>query len=239
MSISTSEEDTKTSSHRESSQTSTDGTSDEFIDPPRKWSYYLVKHGIFSAALYVHFPIHTSNLIHTTLIYQLQLNFVILLFHCRSIFYNDIEIVGRSKFPRSGPVIVALNHANSLVDAAVALTSFPRNVRLTCKDTLLEHPLWGRIIQGVEAIGVKRRRDYGGAKCDNSQAFSKLFYEIDKGCCVGMFPEGIGRYKSSLSPLKTGLARTAVDFVVQQCTKLRFVCLFFDFFYFCFKESLC
>ncbi|ETO14755.1 acyltransferase domain protein [Reticulomyxa filosa] len=61
--------------------------------------------------------------------------------------------------------------------------------------------------------------DYNNAEVDNSGAFDLVLKELKKGCCVGLFPEGLGRYQSYLSPFKTGLARLCVDFVCEQYEK--------------------
>ena len=102
----------------------------------------------------------------------------------RSIFYSDIEVAGSAKFPRKGPVILAINHANSLVDAAVAICYSPRSVRLTCKDTLLKDPYFGCFIRGVESIGLQRKLDHENP--DNIHALSMINRELDTGyfCCV-------------------------------------------------------
>eukprot|EP01084_Bolivina_argentea_P023003 42806_1 len=137
-----------------------------------------------------------------------------------SIYYNDLEVAGRENIPSSGPTIIALNHANSLADTAVSMTSLaPTFVRYTCKDTLLSDPKFGWVIRGVKCIGIKRKQDYKDKKVDNKDAFNKLFNELANNCVVAMFPEGIGKYKSSLSPFRTGLARIAINFILQNPSK--------------------
>jgi hypothetical protein len=36
-------------------------------------------------------------------------------------FFRDIEVIGRDKLPRHGPMIFAINHANQFLDAAVVM----------------------------------------------------------------------------------------------------------------------
>ena len=89
-----------------------------------------------------------------------------------TIFYSELEVVGSRNFPVEGPVIVAMNHVNSLTDAAITLLSCPRDVRLTCKHTLLTQPgIMSIIIRNIESIPFQRRMDYHKnqqSKIDNS-----------------------------------------------------------------------
>ncbi len=109
-----------------------------------------------------------------------------------TIFYSEVEVIGWTKFPIDGPVIVAINHCNSLTDAAIVLSSCPRDVRLTCKDKLLtNHGFMSLLIRNIESIPVKRRMDYDSKTVvDNTIAINTLLNELGNGCCVGLFPEG-------------------------------------------------
>ena len=111
------------------------------------------------------------------------------------VFYSEMEVIGINKFPVEGPCIVAMNHANSLVDAAITITASPRNVRLTCKDGLLHKKgVLPTFIRWIESIPIQRRIDHGDA-VDNSKSVGILHQELAMGNCVGIFPEGICYYK--------------------------------------------
>ena len=131
-----------------------------------------------------------------------------------------MEVSGRDNLPSSGPIIIALNHANSLADSAVSMTALtPLLIRYTCKDTLLRDPRFGFIIRGAKCIGIKRKQDYQNQKVDNQDAFNQLFNELANNSIIAMYPEGVGKYKSDLSPFRTGLARIAVNFILKNQSK--------------------
>ena len=56
-------------------------------------------------------------------------------------FYRDVEVVGIEQLPVRGPVLLASNHPNALVDALVIACTLRRPVTLTAKATLLENPI--------------------------------------------------------------------------------------------------
>ena len=127
-----------------------------------------------------------------------------------------MEVAGRENIPSSGPIIIALNHANSMADTALSMTAlYPLFIRYTCKDTLLKDPKFGWFVRGIKSIGIKRKQDHKNKNIDNTDAFDALYRELSNDCIVGMYPEGVGRYKSSLSPFRTGLARIAINFILQ------------------------
>jgi glycerol-3-phosphate O-acyltransferase/dihydroxyacetone phosphate acyltransferase len=48
-------------------------------------------------------------------------------------FYRDVEVVGIERLPVRGPVLLANNHPNALVDALVITCTLQRPVTLTAK----------------------------------------------------------------------------------------------------------
>eukprot|EP01083_Nonionella_stella_P038498 104772_1 len=136
------------------------------------------------------------------------------------IFYSEIETVGTHTFPKEAPVIVAMNHTNSLGDAGIAYFISPRDIRQTCKDTLLtQGGISSFMIQHAEPIPFKRRSDYDASLRmpiirSNTVVVHSILKELAKGCVVSIFPEGLCRYKPQLSRFRYGVARTAIDYVV-------------------------
>jgi glycerol-3-phosphate O-acyltransferase/dihydroxyacetone phosphate acyltransferase len=59
-------------------------------------------------------------------------------------------------------------------------------------------------------VPVYRHEEHDG-KVDNSKAFDKLYEVIERGDCMGIFPEGVSHTESQLTKLKTGAARIALS----------------------------
>ena len=139
-------------------------------------------------------------------------------------FYRDVEVVGIERLPRTGPVLLASNHPNALVDALVITCVLERPVTLTAKATLLDHPVTRVLMRAVGVVPLRRASDErarraneaehaGAASPDlsrNERAFGAVLDILQRGGVVLLFPEGKSHSEPSLAPLKTGLARIAL-----------------------------
>lgn len=132
-------------------------------------------------------------------------------------FYRDLAIEGAARIPRTGPLLIAVNHPNQLIDAMVVLRLAPRPVRITGKATLFEHPLLGALLRWYGVVPLRRVRDETtdpAAPPDprrNREAFRELVDTLADGGAVLIFPEGTSHHEPQLAPLRTGLARLALQ----------------------------
>lgn len=133
-------------------------------------------------------------------------------------FYSSIQVSGREKIPRTGPVILAASHHNALVDALIAGWISPRRVTLTAKATLLDNPLIAWLFPLVGIVPLRRAKDELARRSDaepevnrNAGAFESILKVLEKGEVVLIFPEGISHSYPHLAPLKTGAARLALE----------------------------
>lgn len=133
-------------------------------------------------------------------------------------FYRDVEVSGLERVPRSGPVLVAVNHPNALVDALVVGDLLPRELVLTAKATLFEHPVLRALFRWVKIVPLRRVSDEAKRNAAalpdvarNEQAFRAILDALAAGEAVLIFPEGKSHSEPSLAPLRTGLARIALQ----------------------------
>ena len=133
-------------------------------------------------------------------------------------FYRDLAIEGAAQIPRTGPLLVAVNHPNQLIDAMVVLRLAPRRVRITGKATLFENPVLGALLRWYGVVPLRRARDEAPADAvappdprRNREAFRELVDTLAEGGAVLIFPEGTSHHQPQLAPLRTGLARVALQ----------------------------
>jgi 1-acyl-sn-glycerol-3-phosphate acyltransferase len=132
-------------------------------------------------------------------------------------YYRSIEVVGDEQVPASGPVILAANHNNALVDALIVATSIDREVRLTAKATLLDHPVTRLVVLAAGIVPLRRRADERGPAdsttdvARNEEAFREVVRTLGGGGVILIFPEGISHSGPQLAPLRTGCARMAIQ----------------------------
>lgn len=140
-------------------------------------------------------------------------------------YYRDVTLVGEARVPKDGPVILAVNHPNALVDALVVGWLVPRRVRITAKAVLFDQPVLAAFLRAAGVIPLRRasdelarrRRqrveDAADRELDpgrNTAAFDAILAALDDGAAILIFPEGKSHDEPVLAPLKTGPARIAL-----------------------------
>lgn len=132
-------------------------------------------------------------------------------------YYRSVEAVGLERIPADGPVLLAGNHPNALMDALVIGVLVPRPVRLLAKSTLFHNPIVGAFLRGAGVIPLYRARDAAatdGASLDpsrNASSFRAVAEALNDQGAVVIFPEGTSHDEPQLVPLRTGLARMAIE----------------------------
>ncbi len=133
-------------------------------------------------------------------------------------FYRDIRVVGKNRIPATGPLLIAVNHQNALVDSLIVGWLAPRRITMTAKATLAENPLISLGFRMMHVVPLRRMsdesRNTGHLPLDrsrNSEAFREILEVLRQKGAVLIFPEGKSHNESGLEPLKTGLARLALQ----------------------------
>lgn len=124
-----------------------------------------------------------------------------------AVFYRRIEVVGLERIPVDGPLIVAANHPNSIVDAMVLMAIVPRRLRVLAKAQLFSHPFVGPFLRLMGALPVQRRQEAGDDPDKNAALFAATTATLRKGGAILLFPEGVTQPEPVLQTLRTGAAR--------------------------------
>lgn len=125
------------------------------------------------------------------------------------IFFRRIEIVGRDNIPANGPVIIALNHPNGLVDPLCILAHAPRRISFLSKEPLFRMPVVKYFVTALECLPVYRRQDRANPR-ENLKTLQAARELLARGGVIALFPEGISHDQPQLQSLKTGAARIAL-----------------------------
>lgn len=124
------------------------------------------------------------------------------------LYYPDLAVTGAERIP-DGPLIVAANHPNSLVDPVLVSTSLPFRIYWIAKATLFDMPALGVAFRALGIIPVHRRHE-GGTRDTTSALISAAAEAVASGAVLGIFPEGLSHPHPRLAPLKTGVGRIAL-----------------------------
>ena len=133
-------------------------------------------------------------------------------------FYSDIRVFGEDRIPAGAPLLVAVNHQNALVDSLLVGWVMPRKITMTAKATLLDNPLIAALFNLLGVVPLRRASDEsrkpGGLPFDrarNASAFGEILTVLEKRGAVLIFPEGKSHNEVGLEPLRTGVARLALQ----------------------------
>lgn len=124
-----------------------------------------------------------------------------------NIFYDRIEVVGAENIAADGPLVVAANHHNSVVDAMLLVAVVPRPLRTLANAPLFRHPLIGPFLRAIGALPVHRRQEAGDDPTRNAALFAATTATLHAGGAILIFPEGRTQPEPVLQSLRTGAAR--------------------------------
>lgn len=118
--------------------------------------------------------------------------------------------VSGGDIPRDGPLLLAGNHPNSLLDPLFLAAVARRPVRFLAKAPLFSNPWTSWAVTAVGAIPVYRPRDNPALVQQNENMFRAAHDALLAGAAVGIFPEGMSHDAPSIAALRTGAARIAL-----------------------------
>ena len=105
-------------------------------------------------------------------------------------FFRRIDVTGLENVPATGPLIIAGNHPNALMDGFLLISKCGRwPIHFIANSKLWNYPLLGSLLDALGAVPVHRREEHEG-DVDNKDAFERLYEVIESGNCMGVFPEG-------------------------------------------------
>ena len=94
----------------------------------------------------------------------------------------DLEVEGADRMPRSGPVVLCMNH-ESLLDIPAAVVASPRPITFMAKRELFPNGTVTRVWEALGAFSVERERF-------DLRAVHTALGTLDRGQVLGMYPEG-------------------------------------------------
>ena len=92
-----------------------------------------------------------------------------------SIFFREIEVIGKDRLPRHGPMILTINHANQFVDAMVVVGTCGNEdfkISLLMAEKSFHRPVVGDLASALDVVPVKRAQD------DAIRGLGSIIFEI-------------------------------------------------------------
>jgi len=127
-----------------------------------------------------------------------------------SLFYfKKIRVLGLGNIPAKGPVIYAITHQNSLLDAYLSNGFSWRSPYYLVRADIFKHKIIDKVMRSIRTLPVYRIRDGYDSIKKNDQVFDTTKKILIRGGVVAIFPEGSHSMTHRLRPLKKGIARVA------------------------------
>lgn len=127
-----------------------------------------------------------------------------------SLFYfRKIRVLGLGNIPAKGPVIYAITHQNSLLDAYLSNGFSLRSPYFLVRADIFKHKIIDKVMRSIRTLPVYRIRDGYDSIKKNDQIFDTTKKILIRGGVVAIFPEGSHSMTHRLRPLKKGIARMA------------------------------
>ncbi len=113
----------------------------------------------------------------------------------------------------SGPVMLAANHPNYIIDALAIATRTERHVQFVGKGPLLDRwPLLSPFLHRLGVIPIYRTEDMrNGEQPTNQDSFEYCADVLDNGGAICMFAEGRSHAEPRVRDLRTGTARIVLE----------------------------
>ncbi len=125
------------------------------------------------------------------------------------IFYKNIGIRGLENVPEKGPIIFALNHQNSFLDAFLVTGTTPRNPYFLARADAFNNKIASFLMDIIKIMPIYRIRDGISNLKKNEQVIDRCRSIMQHKHPVLIFPEASHEYKCMLRPLHKGIARIA------------------------------
>lgn len=138
-------------------------------------------------------------------------------------YYPRIEVTGGERIPREGPVLLAANHPNSLIDPVLLGLAARRPIRLMAKAPLFRIPVFGAVLRGLGMVPAYRGSDDRSQVSKNLESLAVAARALVGGHVMGIFPEGKSHDAARLELVRSGAARLALQALAAGATGLQVV----------------
>ena len=124
--------------------------------------------------------------------------------------YRKVEIRGAENLPTDGPVILAPNHCNTLMDAIVMLRAHKDPTVFGARADMFNNKFVAKLMYFLRILPMVRQRDGLRNVLKNVETQEVIVDTLEHNVRFCMFPEGRHRAEKSLLPLGKGVFRAAL-----------------------------
>ena len=124
--------------------------------------------------------------------------------------YRKTEVVGEENLPTDGPIILAANHCNTLMDALVVLRAHKGLTVFGARADMFNNRFIAKLMYFFKILPMVRQRDGLRNVLKNVETQETIVEILENDVAFCMFPEGRHRPEKSLLTLGKGVFRAAL-----------------------------
>jgi len=126
------------------------------------------------------------------------------------LYFKTHWVFGTENIPVEGPVMFAVNHQNSFLDALLIATSNKRHTHFLVRADVFKFKIVRWFFGTLNMMPIYRIRDGRRNLSNNQQIFRNCFKILGKDNALMLFPEADHHQKRLLLPLSKGFTRIAL-----------------------------
>ena len=124
-----------------------------------------------------------------------------------NVFFRRLHVEHKDRIRKTGPIILAANHPNTMMDPLLVALLCGRNPHFLGKSTLFNSKIAKWFFASVRVLPVYRKLDAEKEMGKNAEIFEKCYMALEAGNALVIMPEGISQMDGTLHEIKTGTAR--------------------------------
>ncbi len=121
--------------------------------------------------------------------------------------FRRFKVEGRENVPTEGPVILACNHCNSLMDAMVVLRVNRNLTAFGARADIFRNKKIAKVLTFLRIVPLARQRDSIREMKENLHTFDEIVECIGRGVNFTIYVEGTHRAERGMMPVKRGIFR--------------------------------
>ncbi|KAI8979171.1 hypothetical protein BDF20DRAFT_912797 [Mycotypha africana] len=133
------------------------------------------------------------------------------------IYFRNIKVICKGSIPAEGPLLVAANHSNMVLDPIILIATFPhsRPCHFWALARFFRIPFVGKILKAAGVLPVDTKTH------SNAKLFEHTIQALDKGSVVALFPEGTSYTAPNHLPFKDGISWVTFEYLTQLAEKAK------------------
>lgn len=122
-------------------------------------------------------------------------------------FFKRKIVCGASLRDLKGPAIIAANHPNSMMDAALIACLCKQQVHFTIRSDMFNNPLFRFLLQFLNGIPIYRVTEEKDKVKKNFNSIEQCKNLLQRGEIILVFSEGVTEHNWKLKPIKSATSR--------------------------------